>query len=261
MRRAACSADGVEVAFEVRGRGSPTIVFVHGWSCDRSYWDAQLSEFASRYRVIAVDLAGHGDSGLGRDRWTMEAFADDVVAAVDAVCGSEGRVVLVGHSMGGDVIVPAARKLAGRVAGLVWIDTYHQLGPARSAVEIEAELEPFRRDFAGSVDDVIRKLCGPQCDAALVEWIVEDMASAPPDIAIDALEHAISYQPAVEAQLRTIEAPVVAINGGARPTDVEALARHGISAVVMEGAGHFLLMEDPETFNRLLAEVVDGFRG
>jgi pimeloyl-ACP methyl ester carboxylesterase len=54
--------------------------------------------------------------------------------------------------------------------------------------------------------------------------------------------------------------PVVAINPDYRPTDVEALRRHGVRAVVMPGVAHFLMMEDPETFNRLLDEAIEGFR-
>jgi hypothetical protein len=53
------SADGVPIAYEVRGQGPTTLVFVHGWSCDRNYWRHQMDGFQGEYRVIAVDLAGH----------------------------------------------------------------------------------------------------------------------------------------------------------------------------------------------------------
>src|SRR5918994_764401 len=96
-----------------RGWG-PALVFVHGWSCDRSYWSRQLPHFAGRHNVVAIDLAGHGESGVGRQAWTMPAFGDDVVAAVEQL-GLESTV-LIGHSMGGDVIVDAALKLPDRVA-------------------------------------------------------------------------------------------------------------------------------------------------
>ena len=63
------------------------------------------------------------------------------------------------------------------------------------------------------------------------------------------------------AGLRELTAPVVAINPDARPTDTEALRRHGVKTVLMSGVGHFLMMEDPDRFNRLLGEVVEEFRG
>lgn len=111
-----------QFGFEAAGSGSPAIVFVHGWSCNRTYWRSQVATFAETNRVVAVDLAGHGESGAGRPDWTMRAFGDDVAAIMDA---EELRdAVLVGHSMGGDVIVEAALAVPDRVRALVWVDDY-----------------------------------------------------------------------------------------------------------------------------------------
>jgi pimeloyl-ACP methyl ester carboxylesterase len=74
------SADGRPVHYEVHGNGAPPLVFVHGWSCDRTYRNGQVGYFADRHQVVAVDLAGHGESGLGRPAWTMPEFGNDVVA-------------------------------------------------------------------------------------------------------------------------------------------------------------------------------------
>ena len=65
----ALSADGVPISYEIHGDGEPTLVFVHGWSCDARYWGAQVPYFSMRHRVIILDLAGHGHSGLGRSRY------------------------------------------------------------------------------------------------------------------------------------------------------------------------------------------------
>ena len=82
VRGVARSSDGIPLSFEVHGSGTPAPVFVHGWSCDRRYWRGQLAALADRHQVVAVDLAGHGESGGGRQRWTMAAFGDDVAAVV-----------------------------------------------------------------------------------------------------------------------------------------------------------------------------------
>ena len=65
------SADGVLISYQMAGEGPVSVVFVHGWSCDRGYWKEQLDYFARVHRVVALDLAGHGDSGLNRDDWTF----------------------------------------------------------------------------------------------------------------------------------------------------------------------------------------------
>jgi len=57
------SSDKVPIAYESSGEGETTLVFVHGWSCDRTYWKAQQAEFSRDFRVVLVDLAGHGESG------------------------------------------------------------------------------------------------------------------------------------------------------------------------------------------------------
>ena len=83
MRDTAISADGLLIHYEVEGEGMPALVFIHGWSCDHSYWQKQMEYFAPRYTVAAIDLGGHGNSGLNRDAWTTPAFGEDVVAVVE----------------------------------------------------------------------------------------------------------------------------------------------------------------------------------
>lgn len=253
------SRDGVPVGYEVHGSGTPALVFVHGWSCDRSYWRGQVGAFAARHRVVAVDLAGHGRSGGGRSAWTMPAFGEDV-AAVVAELGL-GDLVLVGHSMGGDVIVETALDLPGHVLGLVWVDTYDTLEDPEPREAIEAFMAPFRVDFAGATRAFVRRLSGPNADPALVEWVAADMAAAPPEIALDALAHAVGNDARIQPLLERLTAPVVAINPAYRSTDAEALGRHGVQVVRMPGVGHFLMLEDPGTFNRLLGETIAGFTG
>src|SRR6185295_11577645 len=97
----------------------------------------QVEPFARRYKVVTVDLAGHGESGVGRKDWTIASFGGDVAAVVQKL--GFDRVILIGHSMGGDVIAETARQLpAGRVVGMVWVDTYKQLGTPRRREQVDA---------------------------------------------------------------------------------------------------------------------------
>jgi pimeloyl-ACP methyl ester carboxylesterase len=249
------SADGVPIAYEVSGEDSLALVFVHGWSCDRSYWAAQLPRFSLRFRVVAVDLAGHGESGLGREAWTIAAFGGDVAAVADEL-GIE-RAVLIGHSMGGDVIVEAARRLPGRVAGLVWVDTYRKLGSPRTPEQVQAFVAPFRADFAEAARPFVRGMFPANADPTLVERVVADISAAPPSIACPVMESAIGYDREMPRALEELSLPVVAINPDRPPTDVASLERYGVQSVFMSGVGHFLMMEDPERFNPLLETVID----
>ncbi len=73
-------------------------VFVHGWACNNSHWRLQLKAFADQHCIVAPNLAGHGDSGIGARDWTMKNFAKDVQAVIDDLDLTEW--IIVGHSMG-----------------------------------------------------------------------------------------------------------------------------------------------------------------
>ncbi len=251
----AASADGVAIAYDAHGAGTPALVFVHGWSCDRTYWKGQLEPLGRRYRVVAIDLAGHGESGTNREAWTIAAFGADVAAVVERL-GIE-RVILVGHSMGGDVIVEAARRLRGRVAGLVWVDVYRKLDAPLTAERIEAFVAPFRADFAERTRAFVRSMFPATADKSIVEWIAADMSSAPKEIALAAMVSVFSNGREMPAALAELKLPTIAINPDHPPTDFESLKRHGVEVVLMPGVGHFPMMEDPERFNRVLGSVIE----
>jgi pimeloyl-ACP methyl ester carboxylesterase len=257
MSEVALSSDGMPVSYEVHGQGSPALVFVHGWSADRTYWRNQLGHFAARHQVVAIDLAGHGESGRGRTAYTIPAFGDDVAAVVEKLGFDD--IVLIGHSMGGDVTVEAALDLHERVRGLVWVDVYSTLGEISSRAVNERFIAPFRQDFEATARQFVRRMFLAGSDPTLVEWVVADMSSAPPEIAVNVMEHAINNDGAILAGLRELRVPIVAINPDHRPTDTEALRRHGVTAVTMTGVGHFAMLEDPAMFNRLLGDVIGTF--
>jgi pimeloyl-ACP methyl ester carboxylesterase len=249
------SVDGERIAYEVRGKGDLAIVLVHGWSCDRSYFQHQLESFSDRYTVVTLDLAGHGESTLGRENYTIALFGADVAAVVRKL--DLKRVVLVGHSMGGDVVVAAARLLKGRVVGLIWVDDYKDLGPPSSDAEIEAFAAQFRADFPGMANKVVRSLFRPDADPALVTRVAKDMASAPMKVGASSIESSFKYAKEIPGALAELKLPVIAINADNGPTDVASLARHGVKAVVMPGVGHFLMLEDPKRFDQLLASAIE----
>jgi len=249
------SIDGERIAYEVRGKGDLAIVLVHGWSCDRSYFQHQLESFSDRYTVVTLDLAGHGESTLGRENYTIALFGADVAAVVRKL--DLKRVVLVGHSMGGDVVVAAARLLKGRVLGLIWVDDYKNLGAPSSDAEIEAFAAQFRADFPGMANKVVRSLFRPDADPALVNRVAKDMASAPMNVGASSIESSFKYAKEIPGALAELKLPVIAINADNGPTDVASLARHGVKAVVMPGVGHFLMLEDPKRFDDLLASAIE----
>jgi len=246
--------DGTPIAYESLGDGDVALVLVHGWSCDGSYWEPQLESLSRDFRVVTVDLAGHGESGEERETWSIASFGEDVTAVVSAL-GLE-RVVLVGHSMGGDVILETARRLPGRVLGLIWVDVYQQIGAPRTEDELEAFQVRFRANFVEATRSFVRGMFPHDADPALVERVAADMASAPREIALPVAKAAQSYDREIPRALRELKLPLIAINPDSPPTDVDSMNEHGIEVVLMPGVGHFPMLESPERFERVLREAV-----
>lgn len=251
------SADGVPIRYSEYGQGSRTVVLVHGWSCDRSYWSEQVGRLSQDYRIITVDLGGHGESGFGRDDWTIAAFGADVAAVVEYV--DVDSVILVGHSMGGDVIFQAARLLPGKVDALVMLDTYKQLGAWRSDSEIDEIVAEFSTDFPGVTEKLVRSFFPASADPTLVDRVAYDMAAAPSDVALSAIRSSFQHAREIPRLMDELALPVVAINPDNAPTDLESMSRYGVRVEIMTGVGHFLMMEDPDRFNDLLLSALDEF--
>lgn len=253
----ATAPDGVSIHFTDQGQGEPALVFVHGWSCDASYWDAQVAHFAASHRVVAVDLAGHGASAAGRKAYTMEAFGADV-AAVLTQLDLKGAV-LVGHSMGGAVIVEAALAAPDRVAGLVGVDNFQNVALKLPPEMIDGFLAPFEADFAPRVRAWVGHFFPAGTDSALAAGIAADMASAPPAIGLSAMRELLHwYGTRTAERLPLLKAPLMCVNATMQPTLVEPIKAlvPGYQLRTLDGRGHFLMREDPEGFNRLLAETV-----
>lgn len=253
---ASLAPDGSLIHYRVYGSGEPALVFIHCWSCDSGYWDPQLDHFAAQYTVITVDLAGHGRSALQpRQDWSIANFGADVAAAVrDA---GVRRVVLVGSSMGGPVALETARRLAGQVIGIVGVDTFRDIAEPYPPAMVEDLLAKMREDFAQATAAFVDgSFFTDRTDRVLRKWIVDDMASAPPEVAIPAILGLTRMDYATA--LGELDLPVVALNAAAPPTDEVAIRRlePRFRVVTLQGVGHFPMLEDPRTFNRALERIV-----
>jgi pimeloyl-ACP methyl ester carboxylesterase len=252
------SADGTPIAYEVHGTGEPTVILVHGWSCDARYWREQLTDLAARHRVVTVDLAGHGHSGMGRETSTMRAFGEDVRAVADTVGGDQ--LILVGHSMGGLVVAEAARLMPDRVLGLIGVDALHNLDFPVTEEHAEQMIAPLEADFRDAAWQFAAAMIRPDTDADLAAWIPADMAAAPPHVAVSSMREYLAQWISGDGPVLFTELPlpVVAVCADVWPVDAEANRRymHSFEAIVLEGTDHFLMLGAPAAFNPALADAI-----
>lgn len=252
------SADGTPISYEVHGSGEPTLVFIHGWNCDSRYFREQIPFFSASQRVVAVDLAGHGHSGSSRSNHTMESFGHDVQAVLRDLDG--GPFVLLGHSMGGIVAAHAARIDRSRILGLVAIDTLESVEFPLSREQYLAMTAPFASDFPSACRAFVQTMLVPATPAPLREWILSDMASAPPAVAMQAMHDMLSLY--VDAKIAPLfddlPLPVVGVYADLWPVDAEANRRHmqSFEAIVLPGTDHFLQLAVPSDFNPALQKAL-----
>ena len=255
---AATARDGVDIHYEAMGSGSPTLLFIHGWNCDRRYWSDQLAYFAEKHQVVAVDLAGHGESGLQRTEWTISQFGADVASVADQLALDD--VILVGHSMGGPVALEAARQLEGRVKTIIGADTLNDVSITFPEAQLNGMLAAMEGDFRSTVESLVRSsFFLADSDPDLIDRIATDMGSAPPEAGIGAFKaYAEWFNHEAADALADIEIPIHLINSDYRPTNLEAgrALTDSFDAVLMSGVGHFVMQEDPERFNQLLSQLI-----
>ncbi len=256
VRGNVASADGVPIAYWATSEREIALVFIHCGFCDASFWSEQVDAFRDDYRVVRLDLAGHGESGSDRKTWTLPAFGEDVKAVVETL--NLDRVLLIGNSLGGPVALAAGQLMPDQVIGLIAVDTLQNVD-----VEFDQEgwlrrTERFRRDFVRACNGMVDQLFHGDADPQLVARIRSEMCDVSPDIAISIFEGLNSYD--AGAEMMAVKAPIRAINSDLFPTNVEGNRKYapGFEAVVMEGVGHFPQLEQPEAFNRHLTDLVTG---
>jgi pimeloyl-ACP methyl ester carboxylesterase len=240
---AASSVDGMAIHSSVQGSGK-TIIFVHGWTCDESGWAAQVAAFDHDYRVITLDLPGHGKSDAPADgKFSMALFAR-AIEAVRAEVGAD-KVVLVGHSMGAPVIRQYALDYPQHVAGLVAVD-----GPldVRSLANFPGAAEPMT---LATRTALIEGMFGPGATPAMRAEIKGIMLGTPEATANGA--GLAMFDPAIQSNT-PITAPAFTVYAS-KPTFAPGDAKDLLpnwNWIQFKDTGHFVMMERPAEFNAAL---------
>src|SRR5882724_9642637 len=141
-------SDKVKINYRDTGKGDTTLVFVHGSYIDQSYWDQQMDFFKSTYRVISFDLPGHGKSERNREQWSIEGFGEDVINVIKEL--KLKKVILIGHSIGGDINLVAAVKEPAPIIGFIGVDNFKTAAtplPEEYQQQVESIKEKLKTDF------------------------------------------------------------------------------------------------------------------
>jgi pimeloyl-ACP methyl ester carboxylesterase len=253
----AYSFDKIPIVYQKAGSGEGALVFVHCWSCDKSYWQNTIEYLSNNYTTIAIDLAGHGESGLTRTEWTIEKYGKDVSGVIEKE--KLTNVILIGHSMGGPVVLSAAQQMADKIKALIAIDTFQDIEGRWTDEQFEGFFKPFEDDFPNTTKAFVKSIFGENADSTLVMRIANDMSSAPPQVALASFRSLFHFEEAPIFDETNI--PVVFINSTRFPTNTESANKHikEFKLILIEDVGHFPMLENPEEFNRILEETIKEF--
>ncbi len=249
-----------QIAYEARGGGDHAIVFVHGWSGDRSFWRRQMRSLDTERRLVAVDLIGHGESDAPETEYSKSLFAESVAAVMNNL-GIE-RAVLVGHSMGVTVVRQFYRLHPDRVEALVAVDgAMVPMPPDR----LEQMMAPLRRpDYKEVMKAMMEQISAmaPGLSTDDAERLKAVTLSTPQHVLLGSAE--ASGDPDVWKD-DPIDVPMLVLMAknpfSPVPLDENQALVRRIAARLeyheWEGVSHLLTMERTDEFNGLLMAFVE----
>lgn len=250
----AATADGLRIHSSTVGKGSRTVILVHGWTCDESAWTEQVPVLAKKYRVVTLDLPGHGKSDLPKDgKFSMDLFA----RAIEAVRGEvkADHVVLVGHSMGTPVVLRYARLYPQHTVALVFVDGLilaRQDPNAKGGAAASPGARMGGPEGRKNRESMIRGFFSVSTTPSMQTKILNMMLGALEATAVGAIN--AMFDPAgYTADVPNI--PVLGIYADPSPLATrESVLAHFSNAEYTQipRTGHFLMIEKPDEFNALL---------
>lgn len=247
--------NGVHLAYEDRGSGSPAFVFIHGWACDASTWAPQLDELSRDHRCIAVDLRGRGGSAAVPPFGVGQALED--TAAIIRELGV-APAVLVGHSLGGIIALAMNGRYPELVLGVVTIDS-----PITSATGAGSPRSVSAIREAGSmraVEGFVSTFNYDPPHPVAAEYIERVMLGCPADIGAGMLEDLHLVGQDMPRLLKEADRKPFMTIWAEKPLGDPAWVRDHTLFVRQEpvaGTGHFVQVEQPDVTNALLRGFLD----
>jgi len=253
----------VEINYLQKGQGHTTLLFIHGWCIDGAYWENQVEYFSENYNVYAIDLPGFGQSKAERTNWTIEEYANDVQAFIDTM--KLENVVIIGHSMAGEIMLELALTNNPRIIGIVGIDNFKIIDVEFTPEQMKQMTDFFpllEKDFKNSAPvyaDMM--LFHPTTSKEVKDRVKTDFANTDPDIGYETFINQMQYANTDAQRLEQLNYKLYLINSDGFPTNETGLRIHCKSSFQVEtiaATGHYPMIEKPADFNFILEKLLKG---
>lgn len=254
--------EGVNINYTDNGSGDTTLLLIHGWAINQTYWSEQVDFFKDKYRVVTLDLPGFGSSGKNRRIWSAEEYGKDVSAVINQL--ELKNVVLIGHSMAEYIIIETAHNSPESVVGLIGVDNFRSVGSnlaRRFGIKsylVKRYLKSFRDDYNNVAGKYVQSLFYNRTDSLNRERILRDFEATDSAVAISSFEENIKYTAKEKERLKALGKKVYLINSDFGPFLAKGFSSNEIAfeRAIINGTGHFLMIEKPAEFNSTLAETI-----
>ena len=233
-------------------KAKSALVFVHCWTCNVEFWKESYNALP-QYRVIALDLPGHGKSDKPKVDYSMQYFAN----AVEAVLKKAGvqKAVLVGHSMGTPVVRSYYELHPERTLGIVVVDG--ALIPLGQRDQMEKFFEPLYKDYKPAAESMIDGMLQP-AKPEVRPFIKSNMLATPDYVGASAAKFMLDDGFATHGK---INVPVLAVMAPSQYWPPDLKEKYQAIAPSLEfhmftGVSHFLMLEKPKEFNEAIAAFI-----
>jgi len=252
--------DNAILNYNITGSGDTSLLFVHGSYIDQTYWANQVDYFSPKYKVVTFDLPGHGRSGRERKHWSVNGFAEDVNFVIKEL--NLKNVILIGHSLGGDINLVAATSHPENIIGFIGIDNFKnaaaELLPEykQQAASLQQKL---KTDFANTNEQYVRMaLLTKETSIEIVDRVVKDYRKAYQPMAIETTPEIFTLFKTEKELLPQLKLKLYLINVDYTPTNEKSLkqyAGNGYHLLHIKGTCHYPMLENPNELNKLLEEI------
>ncbi|MBN2613668.1 MAG: alpha/beta hydrolase [Bacteroidales bacterium] len=251
----------VEINYFQQGQGDTTLLFLHGWCIDATYWKNQVEYFSKNYNVYAIDLPGFGKSKAERTNWTIEEYAHDVTAFIDSM--NLKNVVIIGHSMAGEIMLQAALTNNTKITGIIGVDNFKLIDVAFTPEQTKQMTDFFpmlEKDFKKSAPvyaDMM--LFHPTTSKEVKDRVKTDFTNSDPVIGYGTFMNQMQYASTDAQRLEQLNHRLYLINSDGFPTNETGLKNHCKKSFQMEtisATGHYPMIEKPTEFNLIMEKVL-----
>lgn len=255
----------VEINYLQQGQGDPTLLFLHGWCIDVTYWKNQVEYFSKNYNVYAIDLPGFGKSTADRTNWTIEEYANDVTAFIETM--NLKNVVIIAHSMAGEIMLQTALTNNPKIVGIVGVDNFKIIDVAFTPEQMKQMTDFFpmlEKDFKNSAPvyaDMM--LFHPTTSKEVKDRVKTDFANSDSVVGYGTFMNQMQYASNDAQRLEQLNYKLYLINNDGFPTNETGLKNHcktGFQVETISATGHYPMIEKPTEFNLILEKVLTGMK-